>query len=425
MKRKVKPFYRPFGLIIRQIIAIWAFKFATRWPGMLFWLRHLFKVFRISAGSTGIGCFGIDYHYVFELTSRCNLNCRHCHAGRDNSIADELTTDQVKSILDSLAEIPDFKLIVFSGGEPMLREDIYEILRYAKDLGLYPMLATNATLINQEAARKLKESGMLGIATSIDSTDPQKHNEYRRGDKTYQDVIEGIENVRKQGLYIQINITISDYNIDELEDLLLLADSLEAHVVLLYQFVPTGSGVEIENTALSAQQFHQVIERTHRMQKQIRPVIAPVGLPEYFVYLTKKMHLPLRLARHIFKGCTAGGRGMFYIKPNGDVWPCPFVPVKTGNLLESTAKDIWQNSPIIRRLARRDLKEPCRSCRYLQICGGCRARAYAYKNDLFAADPRCCFNEKIRSENSAQPAHLTAENKQHPATAGDTQKNTG
>ncbi|MBL7106642.1 MAG: radical SAM protein [Phycisphaerae bacterium] len=391
-KKKSRPFYRPFSLIFRQIISIWVFKLATRWPGMLFWIKNMPSMFKIAAGSTGIGCFGIDYHYVFELTSRCNLNCAHCHVGNENSRYNELSTEQVKGILDGLAEVSDFKLIVFSGGEPMLREDIYEILFYAKQLGLYPMLATNATLIDKEAAKALKQNGMLGIATSIDSVCPEKHNSYRGSKKAFEGVIAGIKNIRSEGLYIQVNITVSKYNTDELEEILMLADELGAHVVLLYQFIPTGKGVEIADSALDSQEFYEVIKRLHHVQSRISPVVIPVGLPEYFVYLSKKLSLPRWISRFVYKGCTAGGRGMFYIKPNGDLWPCPLLPVKIGNVLKNSPKDIWEkNEDILKLKNRKNLKGACGNCEHQEICGGCRARAYAYTKDLYAADNQCPF----------------------------------
>jgi len=393
MKARVRPFYRPLSLPIRQIASLWAFQLATHWPGMSFWMRHLRNLFKISAGATGIGCFGIDVHFVFELTSRCNLRCRHCHASYEQQY-EQLDTRRTKEVIRRLSEVEEFKLIVFSGGEPMLRADIYELLSFTRRLGFYPMLATNATLIDKAAARRLRQSGMLGIAASIDSVDAARHDAYRGKKGAFAGVLRGIENVRRQGLYIQINITISRYNIEELEDLLLLADRLEAHVVLLYQFVPTGRGDSIKEASLDSEQFFEVIKRTHRMQGKIKPVVVPVALPQYFVYLAQRLGLSPRLASFVFKGCTAGRRGMYYIKPNGDVWPCPFVPVKVGNVLSDSAVGIWRNSEVVWRLGDRgNLDSACGDCRWREICGGCRARSYVLGEGLFGFDSGCPYRQ--------------------------------
>ncbi|HAL62509.1 MAG TPA: radical SAM protein [Chloroflexi bacterium] len=393
MKRKVRPFYIPPSLVTRQVASILAFRLATRWKGLPFWTNNLPKLFRVAAGAVGIGCFGFPIHPVYEVTPRCNLRCKHCHVRADENVYGELNTADAKRVIKSLAEVPEFRMLVFTGGEPLVRGDIYDLLLYAKGLGFSTVIATNGTLIDKEAARSLKESGTMGIAASVDCVDPQKHDSFRGLGGAFEKTIHGIENARQEGLYIQINITISRYNLHDLEEMLLLADRLEAQVVLLYQLVPVGRGEEIENAALKPEEFAQVIEQTHRVQEKIRPVVVPVALPEYFAYLSKNELSP-RIASLFFKGCIAG-RGMYYVKSNGDVWPCAFVPIKAGNLLESSALDIWRNGQVFVRLrGRRNLKKPCGDCLHREVCGGCRGRAYAYANDLFASDPGCPFVEQ-------------------------------
>jgi len=361
---------------------------------MPLWLKHLPQLFKVAAGARGIGCFGFPIHPVFEVTPRCNLRCKHCHVRAGAGIYGELSTEDAKRVVKSLAEVPEFRMLVFTGGEPLVRQDIYELLAYATSLGFNTVVATNGTLITPEAARALKESGTMGIATSIDSTDPEEHDAFRGVKGAFEKTLKGIENARQAGLYLQINISISRYNLEELEELLLLADRLEAEVVLLYQLVPMGRGEEIMEAALQPEEFGQVIERTQRIQGRIRPVVVPVALPEYFVYLTKRLRLSPRIASWFFKGCIAG-RGMFYIKSNGDVWPCAFVPIKAGNILETSALDIWRNGEAFVKLRDRgNLEEPCRSCPYREVCGGCRGRTYAYTHELFAADPGCPFVEQ-------------------------------
>lgn len=391
MKRMVKPFYIPPDLLMKQVSSILVFRQTTRWQGLPLWTKNLSNLFKVAAGATGIGCFGFPTHPVYEITPRCNLRCKHCHVRAGEGIFDELNTEDAKRVIKSLAEVPEFRMLVFTGGEPLVRKDVYELLSYARDLGFGTVVATNATLIDNREAKLLKRSGVMGIAASIDSVDPNKHDSFRCQEETFERAVEGIENARREDLYIQINIAISRYNLNELEELLLLADSIPAHVVLLYQLVPVGRGGEIWNTILKPEEFSWVMEKTHSIQGRIRPVVVPVALPGYFAYLTMKHGLSPRTASRFFKGCIAG-RGMYYVKSNGDVWPCAFVAVKAGNILETSALDIWSNSETFLKLRdRRNLKGPCGSCRYNEVCGGCRGRAYAYSNDLFASDPDCPF----------------------------------
>jgi radical SAM protein with 4Fe4S-binding SPASM domain len=391
MKKIVKPFYMPPSLVARQVASILAFQSATNWRGLPFWLKSLPKLFKVAAGATGIGCFGFPTHIVYEITPRCNLRCRHCHVRAGENLYGELDTEDAKKVIESLAEVPEFRMLVLTGGEPLVRKDVYELLSYAGELGFSTIVATNATLITGEVARALKESGTMGIAASIDSMESKKHDYFRSQKGSLESAVKGIENARREGLYIQINISLSRYNLDEMEELLLLADDLEAQVVLLYQLVPMGRGEEIENAALAPEEFSRVMEKAHRIQRRIRPVVVPVALPEYFAHLAGKHRLSRRIASRFFKGCIAGN-GMYYVKSNGDVWPCAFVPVTSGNVLETSALEIWRRHRTFVKLKdRRNLKEPCGSCRYCDICGGCRGRAYAYTKDLFAADPDCPF----------------------------------
>ena len=400
MNRKVKPFFLPFSLVIRQIVAIWVFTIITRWPGMLGWIKNILNVFRISAGSTGIGCFGVNYHYVFELTSRCNLACKHCHVGGEaqDSCYEELDTIGVKKILDDLAALPQYKMIVLSGGEPLVRDDIFEIIEYSRNLGFYPVLATNATLIDQQTAISLKKAGIYGIATSIDSINPAKHDEFRGNNGSLEKTLEGIKHIQSQGLYVQINTTISKLNIDELEEILKFTDQLRAHVVLLYQLILTGRGRNLKDITLNNQGYRRVMETTYNMQSKIRPVVIPVGLPEYFPYLIEKSQVPRWIASKIFKGCIAGKRGTFYIKPNADVWPCPMLPVKIGNLVETQARDIWKSNETFNAFDnRKNNMGICGECANTQTCGGCRARAFAKTGDPFGTLYDCPLSMTLQA----------------------------
>ncbi len=399
--RTVSPFYDPPDLLVKQLRSALLIRKLTGWSQLPWWTTQAGKIFQIAAGCQGIGCFGYPVHPVWEVTSRCNLTCDHCHArGGEDQKADELTTVEAKErVIDRLAEVSDFKTLVFSGGEPLVREDLFELIAHAKARGFYPLIATNATLITPDVAQRLKRAGLLGIAASIDSLKDDVHDSFRKMKGALRLAKQGIANASAQGMYIQINITASKINKEELPELLAFADELRAHVILLYQFIPCGRGEESSQLEFDAKEFREEILQAGKIQKNLHPVIAPVGLPEYWA-----LHNVLNnggRATDMLRGCICGN-GMFYIKPNGDVWPCAFVPISGGNLKTMTPMDIWDKSELFLKLRdRNNLKGICHECGQREGCGGCRARALAHTGDLFGEDSRCALtpNER-RSEHS-------------------------
>ncbi len=399
-ERTVKPFYQPPSLLIRQLRSALLVRKLTGWTKLPWWTTQSGKIFRIAAGCQGVGCFGYRVHPVWEVTAKCNLKCEHCHArGGETGGLDELTTEEGKrKVIDALAEVADFKSLIFSGGEPLVREDIFELIAHAKSRGFYPIVATNAILITKEVARKLKAAGTLGIAASIDSTKDEVHDAFRKQAGALRMAKDGIANASAEGMYIQVNITASKLNKDELPEILAYADQLRAHVVLLYQFIPSGRGEDSSGLELSTEEFRDEILAAGRIQRDLHPVIAPVGLPEYWALhnVTKNGGRQSDALR----GCICGN-GMFYIKPNGDVWPCAFVPVSGGNLRTMSPADIWSRTRLFSDLRdRRNLKGKCHDCSQREVCGGCRARAFARTGDLFAEDDRCPLTPAERSISS-------------------------
>jgi len=387
-------------LLLQQLRSALLIRRLTGWTMLPWWATQSGKIFRIAAGCQGVGCFGYRVHPVWEVTSKCNLKCDHCHArGGETDGLDELSTEEGKRrVIDALAEVADFKSLIFSGGEPLVREDIFELIAHAKRRGFYPIVATNATLITKDAARKLKAAGTLGIAASIDSTRDEVHDAFRKQAGALRLAKEGIANASAEGMYIQVNITASKLNKDELPKILDYADQLRAHVILLYQFIPSGRGEESSALELSTEEFRDEILTAGRIQKNLHPVIAPVGLPEYWA-LHNVMKNDGR-GSDVLRGCICGN-GMFYIKPNGDVWPCAFVPISGGNLRTMSASELWTRARLFSDLRNREkLKGKCHDCSQREICGGCRARAFARTGDLFAEDDRCPLTPEERSTSS-------------------------
>jgi radical SAM protein with 4Fe4S-binding SPASM domain len=367
----------------------------AHWRELPRWiLTYGFKCIPGAAGSWGQGCIGFPAHPVWEMTTACNLQCIHCHASGGKPAPDELTTEEAKRLFDQLAEVSEFRMVAFTGGEPLVRDDLFELLAYTQALGFTNTLATNAALIDDEVARDLRRYGVAIGAVSLDGFDAETHDYVRGQPGAFEAAMRGIRALRRAGIPLHINITAMEYNLDQLEPLMALVDELGAAILIMYQLVPVGRGRGIEDAALNLGANERLIRFMVQAQSVIRAVMEPVAGPQYWPFLLKragiKSGLLLRLAEKVFHGCSAG-RGFVYIKPNGEVWPCPFIEVSCGNVRETPFSTIWATSPVFEDLREREerLKGRCGECEYRRLCGGCRGRTLAVTGDYLAEDPSC------------------------------------
>jgi radical SAM protein with 4Fe4S-binding SPASM domain len=394
-ERKVCSYLWPPSLILRQLGSALYVGALVRWKELPRWIvTYGFKCIPGAAGSWGMGCIGFPAHPVLEVTSACNLRCIHCHASGGTPADDELTTEEVKRLLDQLAEVSEFRMVAFTGGEPLVRDDIFELLAYSQALGFTNTMATNATLIDDAVARRLRRYGVAIGAVSIDGFDAQTHDYVRNQPGAFESALRGIHALRRAGIPLHINITVMEYNMDQLEPLMALVDELGTAILIMYQLVPVGRGEGIEEAALDLGANERLIRFMAQAQSVIRAIMEPVAGPQYWSFLLNrsgiKSGLLLRLAETVFHGCAAG-RGFVYIKSNGEVWPCPFIEVSCGNVRETPFPTIWATSPVFEDLRQREerLRGRCGECEYRRLCGGCRGRSWATSGDYLAADPSC------------------------------------
>lgn len=392
-ERIVRPFYWPPTLIMRQAASAFYMAYLTGWKHLPGWLARAAKTVPVAAGAVGMGCIGFPNHPVWEMTTACNLRCRHCHASGGRRSPEELSTEEGKKLLREMAAIDAFRMLAFTGGEPMVRPDIYELVEYAAGLGLQSVIATNATLIDSRVARRLKDCGVAGLAISLDAATPEIHDYIRNSEGAFKLALRGIEACKEAGMALQINVTAMEYNQKELPQILAIARRYKAEIVLNYQLVPVGRGEVIRDRELGRQQNEWLMQMIAENQRDAYTVIEPVAGPQYWARLVQQKHvgsLGKALARAVFKGCVAGS-GLAYIKPNGDVWACPFLPLSAGNVREKPLPEIWATAPLFQNLRNRrtTLKGNCGTCEYNPICGGCRGRAYAHTGDYLAEDPSC------------------------------------
>ncbi len=341
-----------------------------------------------------MGCIGFPSHPVWEMTTACNLRCIHCHTSGGKPTADELTTDEAKLLLEQLAEIKEFRMMAFTGGEPLVRKDLFELLSYSKSLGFTNTIATNATLIDESIARRLHDCGVVIAAVSLDGFDAATHDMVRGSSGSFDAAVRGMNALRRAGILLHINITAMEYNMNQMEPLITLVNDLQASILLMYQLVPVGRGRGIQQAALDLSANEKLIRFMAKTQSTANAIMEPVAGPQYWPFLLSRQGIRdgplLRLAEVVFHGCSAG-RGFVYIKPNGDVWPCPFIEMSCGNVRQAPFQNIWRTSSVLEHLREREtrLKGRCGECQYRRLCGGCRGRAWAVSGDYLAEDPSC------------------------------------
>jgi radical SAM protein with 4Fe4S-binding SPASM domain len=312
----------------------------------------------------------------WNVTRECNLKCSHCYINAtDKKLQGELTTNEGKVLIDQISEV-SHPLLVLSGGEPLLRPDIYELIKYGSSRGLKMGLGSNGSLIDDTVAAKLKASGIATVSISLDSNIPEQHDQFRGQVGAWQKAVDACKALRKNNVLVQVNTTLTHENYDQIDDIMSLAENIGVENFHLFFLVPTGRGTKL--TDISPQKYEDMITNTFAKVSKHRLNVRPSCAPQ-FMRIAKGMGLDMR---QWIRGCIAG---MYYcrIYPNGDVTPCPYLPIKLGNVKERSFGEIWFNSPVFKALRNPDtLKGKCGACEHRQLCGGCRARAYGLSNDF-------------------------------------------
>ncbi len=315
----------------------------------------------------------------WNTTFKCNLRCAHCYMDSDSSVElEELSTEEGKMLIDQLAELSK-PVLILSGGEPLMRPDIYELAKYGTEKGLKMAMGSNGTLITDEVAKKLAASGVLSIAISMDSSIPEVHDAFRGLEGAWAKAIEGVKACQRNGIAVRFNTTVTQENFKEIDKILELAEELGLLDVQLFFLVPTGRGKEVED--ITPAMYEKMIEDVLVKYADHPMTVKPTCAPQF-----------MRIAENLgqdtsrwTRGCIAGmSYGRVY--PQGEVTPCPYLPIKLGNIRDKTFGDIWTNSPILKDIRDFDkLKGRCGICEYKVKCGGCRARAYGLTTEFMDA----------------------------------------
>jgi radical SAM protein with 4Fe4S-binding SPASM domain len=342
----------------------------------------------------------------WETTVRCNLACAHCRRLESNEagVAD-LSTAQGEALIDQLAELgrrqPQMPVLVFSGGEPFCRRDLFALMERARQEGIILALATNGTTIDREKAQQIREGGVARVSVSLDGATAEVHDRMRQIPGAFNGTLEGIGHLRDAGVPFQINVTLTKQNVHQLDDVYDLARSLGAVAVHIFMLVPVGCGqVLAETDMLSPEQYEQILRDICMLESRGEIQIKVTCGPHY-ERVKRQLRIgptsanpPSALRHPPSKGCLAG-LGVLFVSHRGDVYPCGYLPINCGNILEKRLIEIWDSSEDLARM--RDvaaLEGKCGVCEYRQVCGGCRARAFGMTGNYMGEEPFCAYDPR-------------------------------
>lgn len=339
---------------------------------------------------------------AWEITRSCNLVCAHCRAAAHcEPYPGELTLNECRKVIDDIAAITD-PILILTGGEPLMRSDIWDIIDYARERGLHPVIGTNGTLIDDECARRIAEHGIPRVSVSLDFPTAEGQDTFRGQRGAFEGTMKGIRNLRAHGVEVQVNSTITKMNshlVEELHQLALDADAAAFHPFLL---VPTGRGEDLVDVELSPEEYEEVLTWAYHRQKTSPMHFKPTDSPQYYRIMRQRAKAESGVAEaasvsatpglaEMTRGCL-GGISFVFISHVGDVQPCGYFDMQLGNVKEHTFEDIWTNSPVFDDLRHYDrLRGKCGAREYKGVCGGCRARALAATGDYLAEEPYCAY----------------------------------
>lgn len=335
---------------------------------------------------------------AWETTRNCNLSCMHCRASATNGpYAGELDTRACRTLLDQIAEVGN-PIVILTGGEPLLRPDIFDIAQYGTAKGLRMVMAPNGTLITPAAARQMADAGIRRISVSLDGATRESHDRFRGVDGAFDGALNGIRMAREAGIEFQINTTITKTNLDQIPRILDLAVQLGAAAHHIFLLVPTGRGKYIVDQEISAAEYEKTLNWFYDQREKTPMQLKATCAPHYYRILRQRARQEGRSVTFeshgldaVTRGCL-GGTGFCFISHTGIVQPCGFLHVNCGDITRTSFADIWQHSDVFCALRDyKNLKGKCGRCEYKAVCGGCRARAFEATGDYLAEEPLCSY----------------------------------
>lgn len=345
---------------------------------------------------------------AWEITRRCNLRCIHCRSSSEIEVKGhpDFPTAEAYRIIDDISSYAK-PVLVLSGGEPLLRSDVFDIARYGTEKGLRMCLATNGTLVDDSVCNRIKESGIRMVSLSLDGSTEAVHDDFRKQKGAFSGVINAARLFREHGIEFLINSSFTKRNQEEIPKVYRLAKELGATAWYMFMLVPTGRGEEIMDELISKEDYDKILEWHYEMERDEKDILVrPTCAPHYYrVVLQKKRERGDKFERRTLKFSTGGAKGCIagqliaLIDVDENVLPCSYFPRPAGNLKDQSFKEIWEGSELFKEL--RDFKRykgRCGSCEFIGVCGGCRARAYAVYGDYMEEEPFCNYIPRRKLE---------------------------
>jgi heme b synthase len=346
---------------------------------------------------------------AWEITRSCNLYCAHCRAAaHSGGYEGELSTEECFKLVDQIAEVGK-PILILTGGEPLLRPDVFDIGKYAVGKGFRVVMGTNGTMVTESIATQMKAVPLSRISVSLDFPTPELQDKFRGAKGAFESALAGIKNAQAAGVEVQINMTVTRKNAEYLPELVDLALELGVAAFHPFMLVPTGRGKGLAQEELSPEDYESTLEWIYQQQQELgdRLNFKPTDAPHYYRIVQqcggtvsfghghRGGHGQHANSHHGMnahtRGCLAG-TGFCFISHTGRVQGCGYLDIEAGNIRHNTFAEVWENSPLFREI--RDLsklKGKCGRCEYKTVCGGCRARAYETSGDYLAAEPYCIY----------------------------------
>jgi radical SAM protein len=353
---------------------------------------------------------------IWEVTQACDLSCLHCRAcAQPSRSALELTTEEARRMIDEIADM-HVPVFVLTGGDPLKRPDIFELVEYAASRGVRTSLTPSATpLLTKDAIADLQRRGLARLAISLDGPTAEIHDAFRRVPGSYDWTLNAVRCARQYGLPAQINTTITRHNLQYVDAMIELLEGMDIVLWSVFFLVPTGRGSAID--LISAEEFEQVFDKLYQASRRVRFDIKSTEAQHYRRYVLQRRAEEKRKGHAVspvFRMGTADGigraprgindgKGFVFVSHLGEVFPSGFLPLSAGNVRKESLREIYQHSPLFSALRdSENLRGKCGRCEFREVCGGSRARAYALTGDAFAAEP-CCLWQPGNTHAEAMP----------------------
>lgn len=338
---------------------------------------------------------------AWEVTRSCNLACKHCRAeAHTEPYPGELSTEEAKALIDTFPEVGD-PILIFTGGEPMMRGDVYELLAYASAKGLRCALSPNGTLITSEAAEQIRVAGVQRCSISLDGHNADTHDRFRGVAGAFEASLQGINYLKQAGVPFQINTTVTRNNLYDFKKIFELCEKIGAAAWHIFLLVPMGRASGLADQVITAEEYEDVLHWLYDFRKTTSMHLKATCAPHYYRIMRQRARAegitvtPATFGMDAMtRGCL-GGTGFCFISHVGQVQPCGYLTLDCGNIRQTPFPEIWKKSEPFRQFRTpSEYKGKCGICEYHKVCGGCRARAWSMNQDYMGEEPLCTYQPK-------------------------------